>query len=123
MVDQSYFKSKDLGDMLRFLPGVVVQKETKMRGMADFYRIEPNLLKRFIKFTTLAPQSSSIQTFYYRNILDDYLSAFLQDRDRSQLCYCDPILQHISICRKISYLNFTQICLTYSYEPIEILLA
>jgi hypothetical protein len=22
MVDQSYFKSKDLGDMLRFLPGV-----------------------------------------------------------------------------------------------------
>ena len=33
---------------------------------------------------------------YYKS--DDYLSGFLQDWDRSQLYYCDPILQHISIC-------------------------
>jgi hypothetical protein len=34
------------------------------------------------------------------------LSGFLQDRDRSQLYYCDPMLQHIYICRHfLSFLN------------------
>jgi hypothetical protein len=50
MFDQSLSKSKDLGDMLRFLPGVVVQKQMSMQGiMADLYRIEPDLLERLIK--------------------------------------------------------------------------
>ena len=80
--------------MLGFLPGVVVQKRMSMQGMAFLYRIEPDLLNRLIKFT-IEPLKSPPS--YY--ILDDYLSRFLQDRDRSQLYYCDPILQHISICR------------------------
>ena len=52
MFDQSLSKSKDLGDVLRFLPGVVVQKPTRMslQGMADLYRIKPDLLGYFIKF-------------------------------------------------------------------------
>ena len=96
MFDQSLSKSKDLGVMLRSLPGVVVQKPMSMDGMAVLYRIEPDLLKRLIKFTIdpLKPSPS-----HY--ILDDYLSRFLQDRDRSQLYHCDPILQHTFICRHI----------------------
>ena len=51
MFDQSFstLKSKDLGDMLRFLPGVVVQKHMSMQGMTDLYRIKPELLKHLIK--------------------------------------------------------------------------
>jgi hypothetical protein len=94
MFDQSLSKSKDLGDVIRFLPGVVVQNHISMQGMADLYRIKPDLLERLIKspIEPLKPSGSSY-------ILDDYLSGFLQDRDRSQHYYCDPILQHISICR------------------------
>jgi hypothetical protein len=97
MFDQSILKSKDLGDMLRFLPGVVVQGYISMQGMADLYRIKLDLLERLIKSTleplkVLASPSSPYE-------LDDYLSGFLQDRDRSQLYYCDPMLQHIYICR------------------------
>ena len=51
MFDRSFSKSKDLDDMLRFLPGVVVQKRMSMQGMALLYRIKPDLLKRLIKFT------------------------------------------------------------------------
>ena len=82
--------------MLRLLPGVVVQEYMSFQGMAVLYRIEPDLLERLIKFTIqpLKPPPS-----HY--VLDDYLSCFLQDRDRSQLYYCDPILQHVSICRHI----------------------
>jgi hypothetical protein len=94
MFDQSLSKSKDLGDMIRFLPGVVVQKPMGMQGMACLYRIKSDPLKRLIEFT-IEPLNPS----HY--ILDDYLSGFLQDRDRSQLYYCDPMLQHISICRQI----------------------
>jgi hypothetical protein len=98
MLDQSLSKSKDLGDILRFLPGVVVQKHhISMHGMADLYRIKPDLLERLIKSTTLIPSIA----LYPGYILDDYLSDFLQDRDRSQLYYCDPTLQHIYICRHI----------------------
>ena len=101
MFDQSLSKSKDLGDMLRFLPGVVVQNYMSMQGMADLYRIEPDLLECLNKSTIeplrplrLVPDS------YSRYTLDGYLFGFLHDRNRSQLYYCDPILQHISICRQ-----------------------
>ena len=96
MFDQSLSKSKDLGDMLRLLPGVVVQKEMRMEGMTQLYGIRPDLLECLIK-STIEPLRLSIS----RYTLDDYLSGFLQDRDRSQLYYCDPVLQHISICLHI----------------------
>ena len=95
MLDQSFSKSIDLGDILRFLPGVVVQKHMNMQGMGHLYRIEPVLLGCLVK-STIGPLKPSPHSRY---ILDDYLSGFLQDRDRSQLYYCDPMLQHISICR------------------------
>ena len=86
--------------MVRLLPGVVVQKEMSIDEMTDLYGIKPDLLERLIKSTILRPCSTSGSR--YR--LDDYLSGFLQDRGRSQLYYCDPILQHISICRHILFL-------------------
>ena len=98
MFDQSFYKSKDLDDMLRFLPGVVVQKLMSMQGMSDLYRIEPDLLERLIK-STIEPLRTLLVIPDSRYRLDTYLSGFLQDRCRSQLYYCDPMLQHISICR------------------------
>ena len=96
--DQSLSKSRDLGDMLRLLPGVVVQKEImSTHGMIELYGIKPDLLECLIKSTT----ELLIPNRFSRYTLDDYLSGFLQDRDRSQHYYCDPILQHISICRHI----------------------
>ena len=95
MFDQSLSKSKDLGNMLRLLPGVVVQNEMSMQLMVDLYGIKPDLLEYLIKSTMLRPR------YTYRYTLDDYLSGFLRDKDRSQLYYCDPMLQHISICRHI----------------------
>ena len=98
MLDQSCLKSKDLGDVLRFLPGVVMQGPISMQGMADLYRIKPDLLERLIKSTIepLGPPHVSPDSRY---TFDGYLSCFLRDRDRSRLYYCDPILQCISICR------------------------
>ena len=101
MFDHSFSKSKDLGDMLMFLPGIVVQKELSMQGMADLYRIKPDFLERLIK--SIEPLKPGL---FDRYTLDDYLSDFLQDRDRSQLYYCDPKLQHISICRQILSLSY-----------------
>ena len=99
MFDQSLSNSKDLGDMLRFLPGVLVQKRLSMQGMADLYRIKPDFLERFIKpIELLRPWGPGL---YPRYMLDDYLSGFLQDRDRSQHYYCDLKLQHSSICHQI----------------------
>ena len=104
MLDQSFSKSKDLSDMLKFLPGVVVQKHMSMQGMADLYRTKPDLLERLIK-STIEPLRPSHGP-HPRFILDGYLSGFLVDRDRSRLYYCDPILQHISICRHfLSFLD------------------
>ena len=105
MFDQSFSKSKDLGDMLRLLPGVVVQREMSMQGMANLYRIKPDLLECLIKSTIeplrpLASGSPVSHAPYPRYILEDYLSGFLQERDRSQLYHCDPMLQHLSICRQ-----------------------
>ena len=93
MIDQSFSKSKDLGDILRFLPGVVVQKALSMEGMSVLYRIKANLLERLIKLAFEADFSNAYT-------LIGYLSDFLLDRGRSQLCYCDLELQHISICRQ-----------------------
>ena len=97
MFDQSLSKSKDLGDMLMLLPGVVVQGKMSKQAMTDLYRIKPDLLECLIK-STIEPLRLGRNSSY---TLDDYLSGFLQDRDRSQLYYCDPKLQHISICRHI----------------------
>ena len=98
--DHSFSKSKDLGDVLRLLPGVVVQKKMSMQGMAVLYRIKPELLESLVKSTIEPLRPSPSPTLFANSyILDEYLSGFLQDRDRSQLYYCDPMLQHISICR------------------------
>jgi hypothetical protein len=97
MVDQSLFKSKDLDDILRFLPGVVVQKQMGSPEMADLYRIKPDLLECLIKSTIEPLRPTYIP--YPGYILNHYLTDFLQDRRRSQHYYCDPMLQHIFICR------------------------
>ena len=100
MFDQSLSKSKDLGDMLRFLPGVVVQKQMSIQGMADLYRIKRDVLERLITSAIEPLRPSEAYVFLYPcYILDDYLSGLLRDRDRSQHYYRDPMLQHISICR------------------------
>jgi hypothetical protein len=101
MFDQSLSKSKDLGDMLRLLPGVVVQKHMSLQGMAVLYRIKPELLERLIKPLTHVSLNEPLRRVFpfYRHGLDGYLSGFLQNRERSQVYYCDPKLQHISICR------------------------
>ena len=45
MFDQSLSNSKDLGDMLRLLPGVVVQKDLSMQGLNQiFWSASLNLL-------------------------------------------------------------------------------
>ena len=80
-----------------FLPGVVVQKHMSMQGMTDLYRIKSGFLERLIKSTIIIEQLHPYP--YSRYVLDGYLSRFLQDPDRSQHYYCDPIHQHISICR------------------------
>ena len=69
-----------------------------MQGMADLYRIKPEFLKHLESIELLRPSPRGSLLGYE---LDDYLSGFLQDQDRSQLYYCDPELQHISICRQI----------------------
>jgi hypothetical protein len=97
MLDQSLSRSKELGDLLRFLPGIVVQKHMNMQVMGHLYRIKPDLLDRLFN-SSIEPLRLKA-SFSSRYILDDYLSGFLQDRDRSQHYYCDPMLQHISICR------------------------
>ena len=97
MLGRSLSKSKVMLSFLRILSGIVVQKDMSIQGMAVLYRIKPDLLERLIKsaIEPLRPRHVS-PNFHY--ILDDYLSGFLLDRDRSQLYYCDPMLQHISIC-------------------------
>ena len=73
MFDQSISKSKDLGDMLRSLPGVVVQKHASVQGMADLYRIKLEFLERLVK-STIEPLKPSTYSCY---VLDGYLSGFL----------------------------------------------
>ena len=104
MIDQSFSKSKDLGDMLRFLPGVVVQKSLSMQGMADLYMVKTIFLERLIK--SIGMLRPSPHDLYPRYMLDGYLSGFLQDQDRSQFYYCDLELHHISICHQILSLSY-----------------
>ena len=101
MIDLSFSKSKDLGDVLRFLPGVVVQRYLSLQGMAELYRIEPDFVQHLKSIELLRLRPGTFGLRYPDYVLDDYLTGFLQDRDRSQLYYCDPELQHISICRQI----------------------
>ena len=90
MFDQSILKSKDFGDMFRILrAGVAVRNEIGMEAM-----IKPDLFERLVK----SPIEPLKKTRFGSYILDEYLSGFLQDRDRSRLYYCDPILQHIPFC-------------------------
>ena len=96
MFDHSLSKSRDLSDVLRLLPGVVVQKEMSKQGMVGLYRIKPDLLESLIE-SSIEPLRPRYFSGYS---LDDYLCGFLQERDRCQLYYCDPMLQHISICRQ-----------------------
>ena len=96
ILDQSFLKSKDLGVMLRSLPGVVVQSAMNMQKMADLYGIEPDSLGRFLPAWPIEKMFEIRGETYYA--LDSYLSDFLRDRDRSQHYYCDPRLQHLSIC-------------------------
>ena len=101
MINQSFSIFKELGDILRSLPGVVVQRDLNLqfKGMDLYkvYKVKPNFLERVIKlksaFEPLISPNPSGPNPGYR--LDDYLFDFLQDRD---LYYCDPMLQHISIC-------------------------
>ena len=100
MLDRTLSKSKDLGDILRLLPGVVVQNQNpiSMEAMTDLYRIKPDLLDRLrVIESPIYLLKMDIHTHEFT--LDEYLSGFLLDRERSQLNYCDPKLQHISICR------------------------
>ena len=115
MFDHLFSNSIELDDMLRFLPGVVVQNHMGMQGMAYLYGIRSNLLKRLIKFTIEPLKPSPPQ---YK--LDDYLSGLLQDRDRSQLYYCDPMLQHISICRQILSLLDGSKLSSNAYDQIDL---
>ena len=104
LTDQSFLESRDLADLLRFLPGVAVQKPLSTRGMADLYRIIPDFLNHLIEspIEPLKPSSSG-NDLHPCYVLDDYLSGLLQDQDRSQLYFRDPMLQHISICRQFLF--------------------
>lgn len=43
MLDHSFSNSRDLGDLLRFLPGILVQKHLTMQEMAGLYRVQMDL--------------------------------------------------------------------------------
>ena len=114
MFDQSLSKFEDLGDMLRFLPGVIVQNPMSLEAMADLYRIKQHLLDRLVKPPIKALKSTLSHSGSYLYSLDEYLSCFLQDPNRCQLYYCGPILQHISICR--NFLSLLDLCRDASFR-------
>jgi hypothetical protein len=91
--EQSISKSKDLGDILRILPGVVVQRGMSMQGMADLYKIKPDLLEGLIKSTF-----ELIKLDYSPNAPD---SRGYKLSSLSGFLHFDPVLQHISICRHV----------------------
>ncbi|KAF8801464.1 hypothetical protein BYT27DRAFT_7147456 [Phlegmacium glaucopus] len=49
ILDRSFTESRDIGDLLRFLPGVMVQKGLSMQGMADLYSVKMDLLHRLFE--------------------------------------------------------------------------
>ena len=103
MFDHSLSKSKELSDLLMFLPGIVVQQPLTVRAMADLYGVEMDVLERLVE-STIQPIVRQSHVSFSRYTLAPYLSCFLQDRDRSQRSYCDPILHHVYICRHFVFL-------------------
>ena len=81
--------------MVRFLPGIVVQKQMSVQGMAVLYKTKPDILARLIKSTTIGPPSLPDVSLNSPYSMDGYLVGLLQNRDRSHLYYCEPMLQHI----------------------------
>ena len=59
-----------------------------MKRMADLYRIKPDLLDRVIK-STIASKPSHAPLILAAYWMTTCLIFVLQDRDRSQLYYCD----------------------------------
>jgi hypothetical protein len=75
-----------------------------MEGMIDLYRVKLDPLEHLV--STIDPLSPFQLSSGFGYMLKDYLSDFLQDRERSHRNYCDPMLHHISICRHfLSLLN------------------
>ena len=60
-----------------------------IQGMTDIYGNKQDFFERLIESTIMIGQPSS-QFSYLVSILDDYVSGFLQDRDRSQVYYSTP---------------------------------
>ncbi|KAF8816522.1 hypothetical protein BYT27DRAFT_7154559 [Phlegmacium glaucopus] len=94
MVDQSFTESIDITDLLRLLPGVVVEKGLSTEGVANLYRVKTDLLDRLSK-SAFEPYVLPIQSF---PVLWKYLSPFFRDRGRSHLYHYDHILHHVLIC-------------------------
>ena len=94
MIDRSFSKSSDI---LRFLPGVLVQKGLTMEGMAVLYKVEADFFERQIKIAFELTDDVDISDY----MLEGRLSDLLQDRDCSLLYYRDHELLHIFICRQL----------------------
>ncbi|KAF8816499.1 hypothetical protein BYT27DRAFT_7182055 [Phlegmacium glaucopus] len=90
MLGQSFTESNDICGLLRFLPGVVAQKGLSMQGINDLYSNKMDLLHRLLKHIARLGLSFGV--------LQDCLSAFFMDRDRSHLYYC---LHHVLICCQV----------------------
>ncbi|KAF8816495.1 hypothetical protein BYT27DRAFT_7182051 [Phlegmacium glaucopus] len=97
MFDRSFTESVDISDLLRLLPGIVVQKGLSMQGVADLYKVKMDLLDRLSK-SALEPFVLPEPAFY---VLWNYLSSFFMDPYRSHLYHSDPILHHVLICRQL----------------------
>ena len=77
-----------------------------MHGMADLYGVTLDVLKYLISIVDPPTPYEVFPRSHLEFVLDDHLSRFLRDRERSHRYYCDPMLHHISICRHfLSLLN------------------
>lgn len=99
-------KSRDMSDLLRFLSGIVVQKGLTMQGMADLYRVKLVQVKLLSQWALqvepfIGPTTPSDIDSRSTYTLEGYISDFLRDRDRSRRYYCDPMLHHVFICRRL----------------------
>ncbi|KAF8816488.1 hypothetical protein BYT27DRAFT_7182040 [Phlegmacium glaucopus] len=95
MLDRFLTEFSDIGDLLKFLPGVVVQKGLSMQGMADLYRVKMDLFHRLSK-SAVDPFVRVGQSY----MLQGDLSAFFRGQGRSHLYCCDPLLHNVLICRQ-----------------------
>ncbi|KAF8816521.1 hypothetical protein BYT27DRAFT_7182095 [Phlegmacium glaucopus] len=91
MLRQSFTESNDIGDLSRFLPGVLVQKALSMQGMADLYSVKVDLLHRLFEPFARVGLSDYM--------LLDHLSAFFM---HSHHPYSS--LHHVLICRQFLFL-------------------